>query len=685
MIINRTNLINTKLNVPINNQYGKSIQSELNKDYLDLNINNEIGTPMNFEKGDYNFIFPTLNLDVFFNIKNTAIYETALANLLDDNWVSYYGLVKAQVPESYYYSQSRKITSPRGHLDNVISTETTVRNNVVTMNETWPTFNGIPSYYNSFGYLYYTKAEDLNYQYDNRAFFYNSFLKVDFYTTNDFTTQSLVFSKVIYNNKRYLAEELGYQDKLQPKSTYVLNQECDGYVLNWSIETPVTTLYARFSYYDAFSGRTIALVPSAKVGNDKLKWIQNPSEMLNQELYLKYELNTISDQYMIKAYKSETNEYLVVTDTFDLYELVIDKYWAENASYIKVERDIDVSEVVVTNEPDAFRLESDKLLIHKMYKPTDAEYTKHGNFYGGGEPREYNVSEKDGIRQVLKNTGQSDLKLHSISIEPIGELSIGGGYGFIQKPSVYRDVTNLAHWSENPRTYIQSKQLFIDTDITFYYKGIIPDLFRPDSIYNNVPPIDFITSETDYSEGEVLQLIQPYQAWGFDEKCRPRINEDDVHDSLINEQMPITLDVIFNQKYNKLIHPGEEVNIDFNIKVGDTFVRGAQEDIFDNLLVYDDYLVTINMEDPIGGEVVSKTFVIDFRFLSLRFTGLDYMAPRWVFDYDIINYGWTSEEYLHQIKYDGLTDFYSSIAYQDYNEKLKNHIIGNYTIWNENS
>jgi hypothetical protein len=202
---------------------------------------------------------------------------------------------------------------------------------VVHLTESKPTSEGVPVFYNSFALPFAKKLAKWGEDpmgFSNKSFLYNSFLLLDFYTTNNPLTQKKVMSIPVYVNGRYMAYEQNGKQINQVRPAMYLNNATEGYSLIWLRNHQFNKLYVKFSFWDALSGEQITLIPSSDLSTHK-KWVQNPKTFKTENLYLEYTFDYTNKQYKIREYNDSVDAYNIITTSFDLYQLVYDEFFSK--------------------------------------------------------------------------------------------------------------------------------------------------------------------------------------------------------------------------------------------------------------------------------------------------------------------------------------------------------------------
>lgn len=549
-----SNLIEMSLDLDTNH----SIQDDLNVNYLNTNISSLIGTPKNFEKIDYNFKSPELVFDLYF-----------FQDIIDSENCDFFSFVDKTKWTDTYYSE----------LYNKVGSHTNLEKSKITL----------PSFYNSFGYLYSDPNSLYGNNFTRQSFFYDSFIRVDFYTSPDYTTRKRIFTKLIYNNRRYLGLELGVNEKEQPRSTYILNEECDGFVINWLKETPITELYAIYSYYNSFpaSGRTsskrINLIPTPKDKNTKNKWLVNANEMHPEEVYVKYILNPEAKTYELKLYNVNNLDYTISTDKIDLFEFKTDAYWAKYNGYIGLDRDL--SKAPKVNALDNFSFSSDQITLYKYIPGSTSIFNYALNKLLGNALSVPAYSQGLSTKQKLTNQGKSTLRLISITVSEQGDDKLSKiGYSSNTKASInFKNEQNCG-----TETY-----LFFDAQ-NLYLSSL----------------------KTKYGDSKLAEF-------GLVSPTKNVVTEENASDPFYQHEYGTKVSITYPKNIKYELKPNESLDLSFDLTVGARAISAFVPNRFKNTLFYGMLLVTVKMQDTVAKDYISKSFLINFRMVIGRDTYKD--------------------------------------------------------------
>lgn len=206
-----------------------------------------------------------------------------------------------------------------------------------------------PSFWNSFGYPFYSKKETwyaansdgtpsnslLSKRFDTQSYLYNSFIKMNFYTTPYASTQESLFQNILYVNPRWCELE-GDENGSWHRPTFNLNENTDGYYIYWLNKYNIDTFYVSFQFWDALNGRSINLLPSHPYEPNK-HWVQSAVNGFDSRmLYAEYKVNYSNKKYTIRIFDPISETWVVKPNKILLYELIFDNYFAELNPLISV-------------------------------------------------------------------------------------------------------------------------------------------------------------------------------------------------------------------------------------------------------------------------------------------------------------------------------------------------------------
>jgi hypothetical protein len=206
-----------------------------------------------------------------------------------------------------------------------------------------------PTFWNSFGYPFYTQKETwfepnadgtpssqlLSKRFDTQPYLYNSFIKMNFYTSPYAATQESLFQNVIYVNPRWCQLE-GDTNGAWHRPTFRLDETTDGYYLYWLNNYNIDTFYTSFQFWDALNGRMINLLPSHPYEPNK-HWVQDVNKDFDSRmLYVEYKVNYSSKKYIIRIFDPISKRWVVKPNSILLYELVFDDEFVDKNPLISI-------------------------------------------------------------------------------------------------------------------------------------------------------------------------------------------------------------------------------------------------------------------------------------------------------------------------------------------------------------
>lgn len=283
----------------------------------------EMGEINDFEMTAFEFQFPQLIMDLHFHKEIDIKNNLDIRTMLSTPYTEYYDKV-----QDYFYD----VAEPKGSILQY------------------------PTFWNSFGYPFYTQKESwyktlpdgnpsatlLPKRFNSKLYLYNSFIKMNFYTTPYSTTQELLFQNVVYVNPRWCESE-GDANGSWLRPTFKLNAETDGYYLYWLKKYNIKTFYVTFQFWDALNGRMINLLPSnlSTTSNQKKYWVQSVNQGFDsRDLYLAYNVNYQTQKYSIKGFRSTSEKWDEPLSTISLYELIFSDYFADKNPNVNILNDV---------------------------------------------------------------------------------------------------------------------------------------------------------------------------------------------------------------------------------------------------------------------------------------------------------------------------------------------------------
>jgi hypothetical protein len=196
-----------------------------------------------------------------------------------------------------------------------------------------PTISGIPIFYNSYTLPYWgLKDTWINEPllYTNKAYFYNSFLLLEFFDSPTSTNQNRIQSIPIFVNNRYntITEKNITNNFHYNRPVFNLKEGFDGYSFFFLGNYITNEFYVKFSFWDSLNANKISLLPSSNINPNK-KWLQDLNAFNQKSRYLKYVLDYNNKTYKIFEYNTVTGLYDTERFGFDLYELGFDSYFKD--------------------------------------------------------------------------------------------------------------------------------------------------------------------------------------------------------------------------------------------------------------------------------------------------------------------------------------------------------------------
>lgn len=441
--------------------------------------------------------------------------------------------------------------------------------------------NVVPTFANSFAYPFYSRNEvwrNNEFLFGNEPYLYNSFMKVDYYDSIDSLNQNLLFSQVVYPNPRYtnIKQTEKNINLLVPDFNFNINTPV--YQFQWLDDSYLDTLYVTFSFWDAFNGELFILVPTSSFNNDK-KWVFNPLEFSNANLYLAYQLETET----FVPYEFDGSSYNVKVDQVDLYELIFDDNFSNKNPKINplqtIEDDEDddiessfnfslnASTINTSQEIDYYRFNSMGFNIDLLRK-------------------EFNNNESD-FNLELKNNGTESIELSSIDLTLTSDES-----------KLVNEFRNVSKWNDDEQ--------FIEKIIHNY------PLVREFGI----PKEKNISNKEVFDFGFNTIRSALFDSGGFSEqKDILTLTAEGI------QMLPINKEDIRSGKDNKLANLfAEEFIVKFEknkkteIKSGESVPIKLQI----NLGILYGYFMTKHPDYINGDKVINLNYLVDFKFQSLE-------------------------------------------------------------------
>jgi hypothetical protein len=306
----------------------------------------EIGAINDYEMSAFKPHFANLILDVYFHMRIDPAVITDIRTMLSSPYTVYYDQMKTFFDglNSSAVSDFANEGSP-------------------SLIENYPTF------WNSLGYPYYTKKADwyvkdasgnttttlIPTRFGTQSYPYNSFIKMNVYTTPYAVSQELLFQNVIYVNPRWCVNE-GDANGQWVRPTFQLNETTDGYYLFWLNKYDIDTFYVSFQFWDALNGRMINLLPCNDLAYDK-QWVQSSSKFDSRSLYLEYKVSYTNKSYSIGEFNAATKTWDQHPNPIRLYELIFDNNLAELNPKISVKNGTAPPPAAVPPSPFDFHID----------------------------------------------------------------------------------------------------------------------------------------------------------------------------------------------------------------------------------------------------------------------------------------------------------------------------------------
>jgi hypothetical protein len=324
-----------RLPINLTSDNGDSFEEFSVDNLVDAALTNEIGTINDYEITTFVPRYGQMVFDVNFyrqidsNLNPTG--DTQIRYILSEPYTSYYDQIQT------YFQNSATFTG-----------------------STFPTF------WNSLCYPFYSKkntwftctGQTLSClkpkRFDPNPYMYNSFIKMNFYTTPYSTNQELVFQNVIYVNPRWCELE-GDANGSWHRPTFTLNKTTDGYYLYWLNTFTIGTFYVNFQFWDALNGRLINLIPTSDFTSYK-QWIQNAAIFDSRMMYMEYTLQYSNKTYSMGEFNPTTKLWDIHVPQIKLYEVVFDNYLFNFNPHINVQNGTYIVPVIPPS-PTAFNLQ----------------------------------------------------------------------------------------------------------------------------------------------------------------------------------------------------------------------------------------------------------------------------------------------------------------------------------------
>jgi hypothetical protein len=195
--------------------------------------------------------------------------------------------------------------------------------------------SNVPAFANSFVYQYIKNAQNIRNQFEfankanlfnNEQFFFNSFLKLDFYDSPNLLSQNLLFSQIAYNIPRYLKKQnLGDLESEQYRPSFSFNERTPVYKFEYLKNSNIKNLYVKFSFYDALNGEVVSLIPTTEKNPEK-KWVQDPNKFDKKNNFLLYTIT--GNEFEPFEFNPKTGEFENSVEELELFTLAFNENFA---------------------------------------------------------------------------------------------------------------------------------------------------------------------------------------------------------------------------------------------------------------------------------------------------------------------------------------------------------------------
>lgn len=282
---------------------------------------NEVTAINDYEITAFRPLVPStgFSYDIYFHRRiDTTEPDPKIRNILSAPYVKYYDDIVTYFATPFFADPMSTVSNIR---DFVTGT-------------TYPTF------WNSLCYPFYTRKDTWyldkeqtllkSNRFDPNSYMYNSFIKMNFYTTPYAATQELLFQNIIYVNPRWCTDYEGDANGRWHRPKFYLNEATDGYYLYWLGKYNISTFYVNFQFWDALNGRIINLIPTSSATPYK-QWVQGVNTTLgfdSRMMYMEYKVKYGSRTYMMGEFDITTNQWSLHSSDIKLYELIFDNYFA---------------------------------------------------------------------------------------------------------------------------------------------------------------------------------------------------------------------------------------------------------------------------------------------------------------------------------------------------------------------
>lgn len=371
------------INTLISSEDYSSDRDFFNKKLLNFTVNNVVNNINNSEIYEYKpNLINSVNFNIFF-LK--YVQESEIADLISVmesdfnehliNTKSEFSLIgnsSLAFNNIYQPKQSNSLVETnlieefdRTKISNLLNKPYFVRDIIGESLLKNPENNGLPIFYNSFTFPFWSKRDLwLNdpLLYTNKPYFYNSFLLMEFFDSTSNLNQNRVQSIPIFVNPRYnIFEKASNRQFTHERPCFNLKEGVEGFSFFFLNNYITNEFYVRFSFWDSLSGNKISLLPSSTQEYDK-KWLQNADTFKQENRYLKYVLDYNNKTYKIYEFNNITNTYDLERNDFDLYELAFDSYFNLNLNRVPNKKPINAKEqvtpTVILNNPLKFDIKN---------------------------------------------------------------------------------------------------------------------------------------------------------------------------------------------------------------------------------------------------------------------------------------------------------------------------------------
>lgn len=340
----KTNDNNFVINTPFFSEQHSSDRQFYNQKLLNLGTNLVIDDVVDAEVMEFKPIYSEVNFNLFFfrYIVNSELQQ--IGGFIEDQFTDHVKKTKDIILNSkvskvpFEVKQEDGFLAPELRGDAQFTRVQQIKNNPYPISDPLgassikkPKQAGLPIFYNTFTLPFWDEKEtwfndDL--LYTNKAFFYNSFLLMEFFDSTNNQTQNRLFSIPIFINPRYNSyERVDNNNLLTERPVYRLKSGDEGYSFLFLRKYITNEFYVKFSFWDSLNNRKISLLPSSSTTNDNRKWVQDLNTFNQDSRYIKYTVDYTNGNYKMLEYDYSNNLYTNEKNSFDFYELIFDDYW----------------------------------------------------------------------------------------------------------------------------------------------------------------------------------------------------------------------------------------------------------------------------------------------------------------------------------------------------------------------